>query len=404
MHEERKITEDLYWIGSSDRRLTKFENCFPIPSGVSYNSYLFLDQKTVLLDTVDQSVSRVFFENLEYLLDGHKLDYVIVNHMEPDHAATLGELVLRYPEVTIVGNAKTFQLIRQYFELNLQGHLLEVKEGDTLCSGHHTFSFVMAAMVHWPEVMVTYEAMDKILFSADAFGTFGALSGNIFADEINFEAEWLDEARRYYANIVGKYGIQVQTLLNKAAGLDIEMLCPLHGPVFRVRKKIEWYIDKYSRWATYRPEDIEAVIFYSSVYGNTENAAGLLAGMMADLKVKHIKMYDVSVTDVSYLVSEAFRASHLIFASTTYNGGIFPAMETLLLDLKAHNLQNRTVAVIENGSWAPTAGKKITEMLTGMKNITVLPESITVKSSLQESQREAMQKLAEAVAKSLDEG
>jgi flavorubredoxin len=404
MHEERKITEDLYWIGSSDRRLTKFENCFPIPSGVSYNSYLFLDQKTVLLDTVDQSVSRVFFENLEYLLDGHKLDYVIVNHMEPDHAATLGELVLRYPEVTIVGNAKTFQLIRQYFELNLQGHLLEVKEGDTLCSGHHTFSFVMAAMVHWPEVMVTYEAMDKILFSADAFGTFGALSGNIFADEINFEAEWLDEARRYYANIVGKYGVQVQTLLNKAAGLDIEMLCPLHGPVFRVRKKIEWYIDKYSRWATYRPEDIEAVIFYSSVYGNTENAAGLLAGMMADLKVKHIKMYDVSVTDVSYLVSEAFRASHLIFASTTYNGGIFPAMETLLLDLKAHNLQNRTVAVIENGSWAPTAGKKITEMLTGMKNITVLPESITVKSSLQESQREAMQKLAEAVAKSLDEG
>jgi len=404
MHEERKITEDLYWIGASDRRLTKFENCFPIPTGVSYNSYLFLDQKTVLLDTVDQSVSRVFFENLEYLLDGHRLDYVIVNHMEPDHAATLGELVLRYPEVTIVGNAKTFQLIRQYFELNLQGHLLEVKEGDTLCSGHHTFSFVMAAMVHWPEVMVTYEAMDKILFSADAFGTFGALSGNLFADEINFEAEWLDEARRYYANIVGKYGIQVQTLLNKAAGLDIEMLCPLHGPVFRVRKKIEWYIDKYSKWATYRPEDIEAVIFYSSVYGNTENAAGLLAGMMADLKVKHIKMYDVSVTDVSYLVSEAFRASHLIFASTTYNGGIFPAMETLLLDLKAHNLQNRTAAVIENGSWAPTAGKKITEMLTGMKNITVLPESITVKSSLQESQREAMQKLAEAIAKSLDEG
>jgi len=260
----------------------------------------------------------------------------------------------------------------------------------------------MAAMVHWPEVMVTYEAMDKILFSADAFGTFGALNGNIFADEMNFETDLLSEARRYYANIVGKYGIQVQTLLNKAAGLDIEMLCPLHGPVWRIRKKIEWYIEKYSRWATYRAEDNDVVIFYASIYGDTENAAQLLAGMLAEDKIRNIKMYDVSVTDVSFLVSEAFRANHLVFAAPTYNAGIFPAMENLLLDLSAHNLQNRTIALMENGSWAPVSGKKMRELFSSMKNISVLPESITIKSTLKEDQRADVRKLADAIASSVD--
>lgn len=402
MHQERKIAENIYWIGGSDRRLAKFENCFPIPNGISYNSYLVTDEKTVLLDTVDRSVSTVFFENLAFLLKDRKLDYVIVNHMEPDHAATLAELLRLHPETTVVGNAKTFQIIRQFFDLSLPGRIMEVKEGDQLCSGQHTFSFVMAAMVHWPEVMVTYEQSEKILFSADAFGTFGAFSGNIFAEEVNFETEWLDEARRYYTNIVGKYGIQVQTLLNKAAGLEIEMLCPLHGPVWRIRKKIEWYIGKYSEWATYRPEDRETVIFCGSVYGDTEDAASLLAGMLAERKIRHIRMYDVSVTDVSYLVSEAFRASHLVFASPTYNGDIFPPMENLLRDLKAHNMQNRTVALIENGTWAPSAGKKMNELLATMKNMTVLPESITMKSALKESQYADMSRLADAIEKSLD--
>ena len=402
MHQERKITEDMWYIGGNDRRLAKFENCFPIPEGISYNSYLVLDEKTILLDTVDHAVEKVFFESLEYLLAGRPLDYVIVNHMEPDHAATLEDLLLRHPETSVIGNAKTFNMIRQYFDVNLQGRVKEVREGDVLTTGRHTFRFVMAAMVHWPEVMVTYDETDKALFSADAFGTFGALNGNLYADEIDFEVTGLPEARRYYANIVGKYGVQVQTLLNKVAGFDLGMICPLHGPVWRVPKKIGWYIEKYSKWATYTPEDKEIVIFYASVYGDTENAAQVLAGMLGDLKVRRIRMYDVSVTDVSYLVSEAFRASHLVFAATTYNAGLFPAMENLLSDLKAHNLQNRTVTLIENGSWAPMANKKMLEYFTGMKNVTVLEKQVSVKSALKEAQRADLQAIAEELAAAVD--
>ncbi len=403
MYQARKITDDIWFLGSSDRRIAKFENCFPVPEGVSYNSYLVVDDKTVLIDTVDKAVSGVFFENLAHALGGRKLDYLIVNHMEPDHAATLAETVLRHPGVTVVGNAKTFAMIRQFFELNLQGKIQQVKEGDVLSTGKHSFRFVMAPMVHWPEVMVTYDETERVLFSADAFGSFGALNGNLYSDQMNFEAGELAEMRRYFANIVGKYGTQVQTLLNKAAGLEIDYICPLHGPVWRAPKKIEWLIGKYSKWATFRPEDHDVVIFYSSVYGGTENAAEVLANMLGDLKVKNIRMYDVSVTDVSYLVAEAWRASHLVFAATTYNNDLFPAMEFFLNDLKAHNLQNRTVAVMENGSWAPVSGKKMLEFFGSMKNITILGKTISMKSTVKEAQRTQIAELAAEIAASLEE-
>jgi len=403
MQHARKITADVWYVGGNDRRLAKFENCFPIPNGVSYNSFLVLDEKTVLLDTCDKAVGGIFLENIEFLLKGRGLDYIVVNHMEPDHAATLADVLIRHPEATVVGNAKTHAMIRQFFELNLQGRIQTVKEGDTLCTGRHTFRFVMAPMVHWPEVMVTYDEADKILFSADAFGTFGALNGNLYADQTDIEKDWLPEGRRYYANIVGKYGTQVQTLLNKAAGLEISMICPLHGPIWRSAKKIEWLIGTYAKWATYRAEDHEAVIFYASVYGGTENAAEVLADALGERKVRNIRMYDVSVTDVSYLVSEAFRADHLVFLSTTYNNDIFPAMEFLITDLKAHNLQNRKVALIENGSWAPVAGKKITEYFSGMKNLTVMGSTITMKSTVKEPQRVQLEELADIIAASIDE-
>jgi len=403
MQHARKITADVWYVGGNDRRLAKFENCFPIPNGVSYNSFLVLDEKTVLLDTCDKAVGGIFLENIEFLLKGRSLDYIVVDHMEPDHAATLADVLIRHPEATVVGNAKTHAMIRQFFELNLQGRIQTVKEGDTLCTGRHTFRFVMAPMVHWPEVMVTYDEADKILFSADAFGTFGALNGNLYADQTDIEKDWLPEGRRYYANIVGKYGTQVQTLLNKAAGLEISMICPLHGPIWRSAKKIEWLIGTYAKWATYRAEDHEAVIFYASVYGGTENAAEVLADALGERKVRNIRMYDVSVTDVSYLVSEAFRADHLVFLSTTYNNDIFPAMAFLITDLKAHNLQNRKVALIENGSWAPVAGKKITEYFSGMKNLTVMGSTITMKSTVKEPQRVQLEELADIIAASIDE-
>ena len=396
MYCTRSITNDLHWLGASDRRLALFENAYPIPRGVSYNSYLLLDEKTVLLDTVDLAVGEIFFENLEHVLQGRKLDYVVVNHMEPDHCATLGALLRRHPETQVVGNAKTITMIGQFFCSAMAENALVVKEGDVLSTGRHELTFTMAPMVHWPEAMVTYDKTDKVLFSADAFGTFGALSGNLFADELNFEKDWLDDARRYYTNIVGKYGPQVQNLLKKAAGLDIQYICPLHGPIWR--KDVAWFLEKYQRWSSYTPEDRGVVIAYGSVYGHTENAAAILANRLSEKGVHNIAMYDVSNTHPSVLVSEAFRCSHLVIASATYNNGIFTPMETVLMDLKAHNLQNRTVAVIENGSWAPQAGKLIRGCFEGMKNITVLEQGVTLKSSVKEEQRAALEELADRLA------
>ena len=395
----RLVTSDIYYVGSSDRRLALFESVYPIPRGVSYNSYLILDEKTVLLDTVDRSVSTVFFENIKALLDGRKLDYVIVNHMEPDHAATLAELRLRYPEATFVATQKAVDMMGQFFDSTTATPFLAVKEGDSLCTGRHNFTFVTAPMVHWPEVMVSYDSTDKVLFSADAFGTFGALGGNIFADEYDFQRDWLDDARRYYTNIVGKYGVQVQNLLKKAGGLDIKFVCPLHGPIWR--KDIAWFIDKYDKWSSYTPEDKSVLIAYASVYGDTENAANILATELAENGVRNIAMYDVSTVHPSVIVSEAFRCSHLVFAATTYNMGIFVNMEIALNDIKAHNLQNRKVAILENGSWAPASGKLMRELISSMKNMTIIEQSTTLKSSVKAQNVDDIKAMAKVLAADL---
>ena len=363
----RKITDSIYWVGVNDRRLNLFENIFPIPKGVSYNAYLITDEKTALLDTVDGDGKRPFFENIRYVLDGRKLDYLIVNHMEPDHCANIENLIRLYPEVTIVGNSKTFQMIDQFFDISLpETQKIVVKEKDSLSLGRHELHFYMAPMVHWPEVMVTYEVSEKILFSADAFGTFGALDGRIFADEMDFDRDMLDEARRYYANIVGKYGAQVQALLKKAAALDIRMLCPLHGPVWR--ENLDYFIGKYDLWSRYEPEVPGVVIMYASMYGNTENAANALAMMLAEDGIRNLAVYDVSTTHVSELISEAFKYSHIVLAAPTYNGGIYPVMANLLHDMKALNLSNRRFALMENGTWAPMCGKNMKSMIEDLKN------------------------------------
>ena len=400
MHSTRKVKDDLIYVGGSDRRLSRFENLFPIPKGVSYNSYVLLDEKTVLFDTADESISRQYIENVVHALNGRPLDYMVVQHMEPDHCAMIDDMLRRYPEAKMVCSAKAVGMFAQFYGTDVAARALVVKEGDKLSTGEHTLHFVMAPMVHWPEVMVTYDEKDKILFSADAFGTFGALAGNIFNDEITFDTTWMNDARRYYANIVGKYGVQVQALLKKAASLDIEMICPLHGPIWR--KDLGLLLEKYQKWSTYEPEDKTVMIAYATMYGNTENAANVLAGMLADKGVKNIAMYDVSETDVSELVAESFRCSHLVLAAPTYNSGIQPKMEAYLSDIKALNLQNRTVAVIDNGTWAATAGKQMIGTLESMKNMTILENTISIKSALAENQLGALEALADELAKQVN--
>ena len=400
MHSTRKVKDDLIYVGGSDRRLSRFENLFPIPKGVSYNSYVLLDEKTVLFDTADESISRQYIENVVHALNGRPLDYMVVQHMEPDHCAMIDDMLRRYPEAKMVCSAKAVGMFAQFYGTDVAARALVVKEGDKLSTGEHTLHFVMAPMVHWPEVMVTYDEKDKILFSADAFGTFGALAGNIFNDEITFDTTWMNDARRYYTNIVCKYGGQVQALLKKAASLDIEMICPLHGPIWR--KDLGLLLEKYQKWSSYEPEDKTVMIAYATMYGNTENAANVLAGMLADKGVKNIAMYDVSETDVSELVAESFRCSHLVLAAPTYNSGIQPKMEAYLSDIKALNLQNRTVAVIDNGTWAATAGKQMIGTLEGMKNMTILENTISIKSALAENQLGALEALADELAKQVN--
>lgn len=400
MHNIRKIAKDYYWVGASDRRLELFENIMPITKGVSYNSYLLVDEKTILLDTVDSSVSRQFLENVKCALNGRALDYMVVNHMEPDHCSIIEDMVLRYPELKLIGNVKTLQMIKQFFDFDVEERFVSVKEGDTFSSGNHTLTFVMAPMVHWPEAMFTYDVEEKILFSADAFGTFGALNGNLFNDEVNFDKDWLDEARRYYTNIVGKYGNPVQAALKKASTIEINMICPLHGPIWR--NDLGYILDKYNKWSTYEPEDKTVMIVYGSMYGNTESAVNVLATKLAEEGVKNIVTYSVSNTHVSYLISEAFRCSHIVLAAPTYNGGVFTPMENFLLDLKAHGLQKRTFAFIENGTWAPTAACQMMSIVGEMKDMKVIEETITLKSSLKESQIDQLENLAKELAGELN--
>ena len=402
MYCTRKITEEITWIGGSDRRLALFEKLFTIPRGVAYNSYLILDEATAVIDTVDSSISRQFFENIQHTLNGRTLDYLIVNHMEPDHCANIAELLLRYPNMKVVGNAKTFCMINQFYGIELKDdQTIVVKEGDSLSLGKHKLSFYFAPMVHWPEVMVAYEETEKILFSADAFGSFGALNGNIFNDELDFDKDWLDDARRYYGNIVGKYGPQVQMALKKLSGLDIAVICPLHGPVWR--NDLGYLLEKYDIWSKYEPEEKSVAILYASMYGDTENAANVLAVKLAEAGVKNIAMHDVSSTHVSELIGEVFRCSHLVLAAPTYNNGIYPAMLNFLHDCKALNLQNRTIGLIENGTWGPVAAKQMKEILDGLKNMNVLEPVVTLKSALNDASMEQLEKLADAIAASLAE-
>lgn len=398
MHNIHPITQDLMYVGASDRRTALFENIYPIPRGVSYNSYLLLDEKTVLLDATDAAVSEQFFENVDAALAGRQLDYLVVNHMEPDHGALIAPLLLRYPQATVVATAKAAQMMEQFFG-NKPENLQVVKEGDTLCPGRHTLSFIMAPMVHWPEVMITYDQTDGTLFSADAFGTFGALSGNLFADEVAFDTEWISDARRYFVNIVGKYGIQVQNVLKKASSLDIKRICPLHGPIWR--ENIAYFINKHDLWSRYEPEEKGVVIIYGSIYGHTESAALRLGTLLAQRGVKGIKVYDASRTHVSELVAECWRVSHIVLAASTYNNGLFTPIEELLLDLKAHAFQNRTWALIENGTWAPQSGKLMRTELEQMKDIAIVGETLTLKSAATAGQEEQLSALADAIVKTL---
>ncbi|MCR4586918.1 MAG: FprA family A-type flavoprotein [Lachnospiraceae bacterium] len=395
-----KINEDVTYIGASDRRLALFENSYPLANGVSYNTYLISDGETALLDTADASVMQIFMENLFYALDGKKLDHIIIDHMEPDHCASLGLVMENFPEAKIYGTMQVKKMIYQFYGVDVESRFVTVKEGDTLTIGKHTLQFVAAPMVHWPEVMMTYDTYDKILYTADAFGVFGALSGNLYADETDIWTADLGEARRYYTNIVGKYGVNVQNVLKKAAALDIKMFCPLHGPV--IREDLGYYLDKYDKWSSYTPEDQGVVIVYASIYGGTENAVEVIASKLAARGIKNIKMYDVSKTHVSELVAEAFRVSHLVLAAPTLDAGLFPAMETFLLEIKRKNLCKRTVALVENGTWAPAAAKEMTAILESMKDMTILPEKVTVRSTALEADTASMDAMADALAASLN--
>lgn len=394
----RKVTEDIYWVGGNDRRLALFENIHPIPKGVSYNSYLLLDKKTVLFDTVDWSISRQFLENIEAVLNGRKLDYLVINHMEPDHGASIEEIILRYPEVKIISTEKAFLLMRQ-FGFDIDNRIEAVKDGDLKSFGEHEIKFITAPMVHWPEVMVSFDTKNGVLFSADAFGSFGALDGKLFNDEVNFDRDWIDEARRYYTNIVGKYGPHVQALLKKASTLDIKMICPLHGPVWRT--DLGYFIDKHDKWSRYEPEENAIMIVYASMYGSTESAANALATKFVEKGITNVVMYDVSNTHVSTLIAESFRVSHIVLASVTYNLGIYPLMHNYLMDMKALNLQNRTVALIENGSWATKSGKLMKEFLDGMKGMNILDNKLSLLSSMNEDNVGDMDALVESVIESM---
>lgn len=392
----RKITDDIIWVGADNRRLALFEAVYSVPRGISYNSYLILDEKTALIDTADRAVTDQFIENVESTLAGRELNYLVIQHMEPDHSATLMDVLLRHPECEVVCNKKILDMISAFKRGSVRARI--VNDGDVLELGRHRLTFISAPMVHWPEVMVSFDLTSGTLFSADAFGMFGALNGAIFADEVDFERDYLDEARRYYCNIVGKYGMQVKNLLNKMSVLNIKRICPLHGFVWR--ENIGYYVNKYMHWAGYEPEERGVMIAYASVYGNTENVANVLACRLREAGVRCV-MHDVSVSEHSVIIADAFKYSHLVFASVTYNGGVFVNMENLLHDIAAHGLRGRKIALIENGSWAATAAKGMREILSPLKDTEFIGEAFSFKSSLCDGGAEALGTFADAIIKSL---
>lgn len=380
----KNITDSVYYAGVDDKDLDLFEGQYIIPNGVSYNSYVIMDDKIAIMDMVDKRKSADWFTNLDQILGEKKPDYLIISHMEPDHSANLADVIEKYPDIQIVSNSKLFNMLPQFFDVDIKDRSLTVKEGDTLKLGGHTLNFVMAPMVHWPEVMVTYESTDKILFSADGFGKFGALD----TDE-----DWACEARRYYFNIVGKYGMPVQTLLKKAAALDIQIICPLHGPV--LSENLEYYIGKYQTWSSYEPEDKGVFIAYSSLHGNTAQAAKELAKLLEDKGVEKVTVSDLAREDMAECIEDAFRYDRLVAACPTYDGGIMPIMEDFIYHLKLKAYQKRTVAIIENGSWAPMAGRRMKEQFEAMKDVKVLEDIVTIRSTVKEADRQNLEALAE---------
>ena len=386
MNNIRKLTDSLFWVGVNDRRIALFENVYPVPTGMSYNSYVFLDEKTALFDTVDASFTHDFLENVTAALKGRTLDYLIVNHMEPDHCASIADVIAVYPEAKIVCTAKAVGMMKQFFDFDMDSRAIPVKEGDTISLGSHELTFVMAPMVHWPEVMVTYEKTEKILFSADGFGKFGALD----ADE-----PWENEARRYFINIVGKYGVQVQNLLKKAATLDIQMICPLHGPI--LKENLGYYIGKYLTWSSYEPEEKGVVIACASIHGNTMIAAKKLAEILKAKGEKNVVLYDLARDDMPSAIADAYRYDRLVVAAASYDGGIFPCMETFLRKLKAKNFQKRTVGYIQNGTWAPCTAKQMQAIMGELKNITNAEPVVTIKSAMKEADVAQLEALADAL-------
>ncbi len=388
----KNVTEDYYWVGADDHRQPLFENIHPVDKGVSYNSYLLLDEKTVLFDTVDWSVCRQFLENIEAVLKGRELDYLVVNHMEPDHGAAIEEVILRYPNIKIISSQKAFQFMKQ-FGFQVEGKEEVVKDGEERSFGKHTVRFLAAPMVHWPEAMVSFDVTEGILFSADAFGMFGALNGKLFYDEFMCPKAYMDEFRRYYTNIVGKFGMQVTNLLKKVSALDVRMICPLHGGV--IRSQIGLFLEKYKAWSSYEPEEKGVLIVYASMYGNTESAVKVLASRLQEKGITKIESYDVSGTHISYLIAESFHYSHIILASPTYNNDMYPLMHNYLVDMKALNLQNRTIGIVENGTWGCMAGKQMRAFLETMKNMVVLDEQVTLLSAMNEESDKQIHTLVE---------
>ena len=402
MNNAYEISPNVYWVGGNDRRIERFENMFPLTNGVAYNSYLIMDEKTALLDTVDSAISAEYMENITHVLNGRQLDYLIINHMEPDHCANIEEILLRYPNVTVIGNQKTFQFFGQYYTMDMSEKCMEIKEGNEISLGTHNLRFYMAPMVHWPEVMVTYETTQGILFSADAFGAFGAIAGNLFADELNYDSFYLDEARRYYTNIVGRYGNQVQALFKKLEGLEINMICPLHGHIWR-GEMISYILDKYDKWSKYIPEEKGVVLAYGSMYGNTANAVNALATKLANRGVRNIRVYDVSKTHPSYVISDIFKYSNVVFASPTYNLQLYFPMDALIRELAVLNIASRKVSLIGNHTWASAALKHMTELVNGMKNMEIVGTPIDIKSSLREDRERELDDLADGIYRSLQD-
>ncbi len=383
-----EITENILYVGVNDRDIDLFEGQYVVPEGVAYNSYLIMDEKIALMDTVDARKSEEWLANIKVILGTRQPDYLVVSHMEPDHAGSIAKAVEAFPDMKIVGNAKTFTFMGQFFDMDIESRKVVVAEGDELSLGGHTLQFVMAPMVHWPEVMMSYEKTDKVLFSADGFGKFGALDA---------EEDWACEARRYYFNIVGKYGAQVQAVLKKLAGVEVNAICPLHGPV--LKENLAYYIDLYDTWSSYRPEEEGVLVAYASIYGNTAGAAKKIAEMLKEKGAKKVAITDLARDDMAEALEDAFRYDKMVLACSTYDGGIFPCMEDFLSHLKAKNYQKRTVALIENGTWAPMAAKKMREALEGMKEVTVLENAVTIRSAVKEDTLAALDSLAEEILK-----